>query len=74
MATPTPEQMLHDLAQEVASLKNQLALQTPVSPAKEPRASLPDKFDGNRSKFRGFINQITLVFYLNPARYANDAA
>ena len=28
---------------------------------KEPRVSLPDKFDGTRSKFRGFVNQIRLT-------------
>ena len=72
----TPEQLLLDLAQEITALKAQIALSTqaPAPSAKEPRASLPDKFDGNRSKFRGFLNQISLVFTLNPARYANDAA
>ena len=27
----------------------------------KPRVSLPDKFDGTRSKFHGFVNQIRLI-------------
>ena len=36
---------------------------------KEPRISLPEKFDGNRSKLRGFINQVRLIIQLQPYRY-----
>ena len=36
-----------------------VAVTTP--PTKEPRIGLPDKFDGTRSKFRGFVNQIQLI-------------
>jgi hypothetical protein len=39
---------------------------------KEPRISLPDKFDGTRSKFRGFVNQIQLITFLQPQRYPTD--
>lgn len=39
---------------------------------KEPRISLPEKFDGTRSKFRGFVNQIQLVTFLQPQRYPTD--
>jgi hypothetical protein len=28
---------------------------------KEPQISLPNKFDGTRSKFRSFVNQVHLV-------------
>ena len=38
----------------------------------EPRVPLPEKSDGSRQKFRGFLNQLTLLFTLNPTRYAND--
>ena len=38
----------------------------------EPNISLPDKFDGTRAQFRGFINQIKLIIRLQPQRYAND--
>ncbi|KAH9272525.1 hypothetical protein BASA83_005335 [Batrachochytrium salamandrivorans] len=31
------------------------------SGSKEPKASLPEKFDGTRKKFRGFINQLELL-------------
>jgi hypothetical protein len=38
----------------------------------EPQVSLPEKFDGTRSHFRGFINQIRLIIRLQPQRYADD--
>ena len=40
--------------------------------ATEPNVSLPDKFDGTRSRLRGFINQIHLIIHLQPRRYSND--
>jgi len=39
---------------------------------KEPRVSLPEKFDGTRSKFRGFVNQVRLVTFLQPERYSTE--
>jgi hypothetical protein len=33
----------------------------------------PEKFDGDRRKFRGFINQLELVFMLNPSKYSIEA-
>ncbi len=44
---------------------------TPILP-KEPRIGLPDKFDGNRSKFRGFTNQIRLIIRMQPLRYPTE--
>ena len=38
----------------------------------EPKISLPDKFDGTRSRFRGFVNQIRLIIRLQPQRYHDD--
>ncbi|KAH9264428.1 hypothetical protein BASA83_012069 [Batrachochytrium salamandrivorans] len=35
----------------------------------EPSVSLPDKFNGNRLKLRTFLNQLELVFLINPSRY-----
>lgn len=48
-----------------------VAAPTPIAlPAtKEPRIGLPDKFDGTRSKFRGFVNQIRLLIRMQPLRY-----
>ncbi len=40
--------------------------------SKEPRISLPDKFDGTRSKFRGFVNQIRLIVRMQPLRYPTE--
>ena len=33
---------------------------------------MPDKFDGNRKKFRGFVNQVKLVFQMLPNTYPTD--
>ena len=36
---------------------------------KEPKASMPDKFDGTRTHFRGFVQQVRLYLRLYPSRY-----
>ena len=41
---------------------------------KEPKISLLAKFDGTRSLFRGFLNQVHLVIRLHPNRYPTDVA
>ena len=41
---------------------------------KEPKISLPAKFDGTRSQFRGFLNQVRLVINMHPNRYPSDAS
>lgn len=38
----------------------------------EPKICLPEKFDGTRSKLRGFLNQIQLVIQLHSHRYPTD--
>jgi hypothetical protein len=40
--------------------------------AQEPQISLPEKFDGTRSKFRSFVNQVRLIMQLHPHRYFDD--
>jgi len=40
--------------------------------ALEPQISLPEKFDGTRLKFRGFVSQVRLIMQLHPRRYFND--
>ena len=37
----------------------------------EPKVSLPQKINGTRSCFRGFINQLRLIIQLQPQRYAD---
>lgn len=39
-----------------------------------PKIRLPEKFDGTRSKFRGFLNQVRLVLRMHPQRYPSDDA
>ncbi|KAH9247856.1 hypothetical protein BASA81_014539 [Batrachochytrium salamandrivorans] len=64
-------------AQESRAIANRAMLENTVSSnslpyTKEPRVCLPDKFDGTRKNFRGFINQLELVFQLQSDRYNTD--
>ena len=65
-------QRVHQLEAALITLRQQ-ALQAPNS-TKEPKISLPSKFDGTRSQFRGFLNQVRLVFQMHPTRYPTDSA
>ena len=56
----------------VLSLRQQGS--TSQSFIKEPKISLPAKFDGTRSQFRGFLNQVRLVINMHPNRYPTDAS
>ncbi len=38
----------------------------------QPQISLPEKFDGTRLKFRGFVSQVRLIMQLHPRRYFYD--
>ncbi len=40
--------------------------------ALEPKISLPEKFNGTRLKFRGFVSQVRLIMQLHPRRYFDD--
>lgn len=41
---------------------------------KEPKLSLPEKFNGDRTKFRGFANQVRLFMFMQPLRYPTAAS
>jgi ribosomal protein L29 len=56
----------------VLSLRQQAS--TSQSLLKEPKISLPTKFDGTRSQFRGFLNQVRLIIHMHPNRFPSDAA
>jgi hypothetical protein len=45
---------------------------TPTMVAPEPKINLPEKFNGTRPKFRGFVNQVRLIIQLHPRHYPND--
>ena len=75
------QQNFQTLLQENNSLCNSVTLlQTasqhappaPVSTPPVPRVSLPDKFDGSRLKFWGFVNQVRLIIRMQPGMYHND--
>lgn len=37
------------------------------------REALPEIFNGDRHRFRGFVNQVDLLFMINPHYYASDS-
>ena len=41
---------------------------------KEPKVIMPKKFDGMRSKFRGFVQQVRLLICLQHDRYPDGAS
>ena len=41
---------------------------------REPKIGLPTKFDGTKSQFREFLNQVRLVIQIHPSRYPTDAS
>ncbi|KAH6596498.1 hypothetical protein BASA50_005078 [Batrachochytrium salamandrivorans] len=59
---------LRSLEMENQALQQGLRLDS----LREPKAALPNKFDGSRRHFRGFINQLELVFQLQDKRYDTD--
>ena len=63
---------VHQLEAMVLSLRQQDS--TYQNLPKEPKISLPGKFDGTRSQFRGFLNQVRLVIHMHPNRYPTDAS
>jgi hypothetical protein len=45
----------------------------PAGNAKEPKFIMPKKFDGTRSKFRDFVQQVNLFLGLHPSHYTDDS-
>ncbi|KAH7278834.1 hypothetical protein KP509_38G058100 [Ceratopteris richardii] len=41
---------------------------------KEPKICMPQKFDDDRTKFRGFLQQVKLYIRMQPDRYPDDAS
>ncbi len=57
----------------VSQLQNSLQNASPRPPSNlPPKISLPDKFDGSRSKYRGFVNQVRLYICMQPGQYPSD--
>ena len=70
------QQQHGELALRVQQLEAALQQQgsSPQGFHKEPKIGLPVKFDGIRSQFRGFLNQVRLVLQMHPSRYPTDAS
>jgi hypothetical protein len=75
LVTEEARREIHSLQQEVARLREarHVSHTTPLdisrTSTREPKASMPDKFDGSRANFRGFVQQVRLYLRLYPSRY-----
>jgi len=58
------------LTSRLSTLESGSTGHPPIRPA--PKIRLPENFTGDRTKFRGFINQLNLVFSLRSAEYYSD--
>lgn len=57
----------------IAAAQKTPTVETPLAyTIKEPKVALPEKFDGTRTKLRGFLNQLRLLFLANPSRYSGE--
>ncbi|KAH9263224.1 hypothetical protein BASA83_013410 [Batrachochytrium salamandrivorans] len=44
----------------------------PPPTPREPKVVFPDKFDGSRRHLRGFLNQLELIFRIQPLTYSSE--
>ena len=51
---------------------NQDQVNWPTQMHLEPQVSLPSKFDGSQTSCRNFLNQVQLIFFLQPKRYSDN--
>ena len=67
---------LRDSVQELEATIMSLQQQGPSNQGitREPKIGLPMKFDGARSQFRRFLNQVRLVIQMHPSWYPTDAS
>lgn len=67
-------QQIRDENRRLMETMGRLQLQsaTGLRISAEPKIRLPDKFDGTRSRFRGFMLQVRNVLQMHPHRYPDD--
>jgi hypothetical protein len=58
---------------EEARQANRSAQQVTSVQLPEPKVQLPEPFHGDRKSLRGFLNQLRLVWQLQPRQYHSDA-
>ena len=76
---PQTQQQHGELVLRVQQLEATIVVMQQHGPSmqgihKEPKISLPVKFDGTRLQFREFLNQVRLVIEMHPSRYPTDAS
>ncbi|KAH6562648.1 hypothetical protein BASA60_011036 [Batrachochytrium salamandrivorans] len=64
-------------AQESRAIANRAILEcatsaNPPPTPREPKVVFPDKFDGSRRHLRGFLNQLELIFRIQPLTYSSE--
>ncbi|KAH7306614.1 hypothetical protein KP509_22G022100 [Ceratopteris richardii] len=71
--------LLQELQERIGTLQaNQGSMQVNQRPStsfmREPKISMPEKFDGDRTKFRRFLLQVKLYIRMQPDRYLDEAS
>ncbi len=72
LTTEQARHEIHSLRQELTRLRetrHMASIDISRNTTNEPKASMPDKFDGTRANFRGFVQQVRLYLRLYPSRY-----
>lgn len=69
--------MLHDTITRLEEIVTSFPHMSSITQSREhiikdPKLSMPEKFDGTRSKFRGFSNQVKLFIRMQPQRYSTE--
>ncbi|KAH9245463.1 hypothetical protein BASA81_017065 [Batrachochytrium salamandrivorans] len=69
--------ILQKEAQESRAIANRAILEcatssNPAPTPREPKVVFPDKFDGSRRHLRGFLNQLELIFRIQPLTYSSE--
>src|SRR5690348_14930856 len=68
------QEQLQQNQQQFLQLQTQMATPQQPNTVREPRARLPDPFNGSPTTVRGFLNQVLLVIQQQPLTYATDTS
>src|SRR5690348_348351 len=66
------QEQLQQNQQQFLQLQTQMATPQQPNTVREPRARLPDPFNGEPQTVRGFLNQVLLVIQQQPVTYATE--
>ncbi|OMJ12323.1 Retrotransposon-derived protein PEG10 [Smittium culicis] len=68
------EDQVKYLTEQLCQLATENELLRMQRPKNAPKIALPERYDGKKNEYRGFVNQCNLLFFLHPQEYPTDAA